>query len=188
MSNTDTTSRPWFKKKRFMIPIGLFALFVIIGAFAPPAEEDEPEAAVPTTAPVVAEAPAPESPAEAPVAEAPPVTEAPTTTAPPAPPTTKAPAESVSQKNAKRSADDYLDFQAFSRTGLINQLEFEGFSTEDATYGVDSLGADWNEQAAKKAAEYLDFQSFSRSGLVNQLQFEGFSPTEAEYGVSTTGL
>jgi hypothetical protein len=57
------------------------------------------------------------------------------------------------------------------------------FSNEDATWGVDSLNADWNEQAAKKAKSYLEFQSFSRSGLIDQLLFEGFTPEQAEYGV-----
>jgi hypothetical protein len=65
---------------------------------------------------------------------------------------------------------------------------FEGFTQGDATYGVDALNVDWNEQAAKKAAEYLDYSAFSHSGLVEQLVFEGFTQAQAEYGVSTTGL
>jgi len=81
-----------------------------------------------------------------------------------------------------------LNYSAFSRSGLINQLEYEGFSNADATFGADAVGADWNQQAALKAANYLDYSSFSRSGLVDQLLYEGFSPSEAEYGVSTTGL
>jgi len=81
-----------------------------------------------------------------------------------------------------------LNYSAFSRSGLINQLEYEGFSNSDATYGADAVGADWNRQAALKAASYLEYSSFSRSGLVDQLLYEGFSPSEAEYGVSTTGL
>lgn len=117
--------------------------------------------------------------------DAPPATEAPTPTTAPAP---TLPPETVSQSNAREKAAEYLSFAAFSRTGLIAQLEFEGFSTADATFGVDAVGADWSEQAALKAAEYLDFSSFSRSSLVEQLVFEGFTPAEAEYGVSTTGL
>ena len=60
----------------------------------------------------------------------------------------------MSQRNALEKAKDYLDFSAFSYTGLIGQLEYEGFSTEDATFGADNCGADWNEQAAKKAQSY----------------------------------
>lgn len=48
--------------------------------------------------------------------------------------------ETPSQRNAVRKANSYLSFQGFSRTGLIKQLEFEGFTTEQATYAVDSLG------------------------------------------------
>ena len=96
--------------------------------------------------------------------------------------------ETVSESNARKSAESYLKYQAFSRKGLITQLEFEGFSNQDATYGTDSLNADWNEQAAKSAASYLEYQAFSRKGLITQLEFEGFTSAQAEYGVSTTGL
>ena len=88
------------------------------------------------------------------------------------------------ERNALSKAYDYLDFMAFSYSGLIEQLEFEGFSTSEATYAADNCGADWNEQAVKKAQEYLDFMSFSRSGLIEQLEFEGFTRSQAEYGVN----
>jgi hypothetical protein len=94
----------------------------------------------------------------------------------------------VSQQNALRAAGDYLDFSAFSRPGLIHQLEYEKYSTEDATWAVDRVTVDWNAQAAKSAKSYLEFTSFSRSGLVEQLLYEGFTPEQADYGVSTTGL
>ena len=97
-------------------------------------------------------------------------------------------AGTVSQQNAVRSAGDYLEYTAFSRTGLIEQLEYEGFSNEDAVWGVDGVTVDWNEQAAKSAKDYLEYTSFSRSGLVEQLVYEGFTPAQAEYGVSKTGL
>ena len=116
-----------------------------------------------------------------------------TTTAPPpppAPPVTSPPAANgtISQQNARKSASDYLEVTAFSRSGLIEQLQYEGFSGGDATFAVDSLDIDWNAQAAKSAAEYLSVTSFSRSGLVDQLIYEGFSLEQADYGVSTTGL
>lgn len=98
----------------------------------------------------------------------------------------------LSQQNAHRSAVSYLDYSAFSRSGLIKQLEFEGFPAEDAEFAVARLeaegGVDWNAQAAASAANYLQYTSFSRSGLIDQLIFEGFSPEQAEHGVSTTGL
>lgn len=94
----------------------------------------------------------------------------------------------VSQQNALRKAESYLGFSAFSRTGLIGQLEYNKFSTEDATWAVDHVTVDWNAQAAKKAKSYLEFTSFSRSGLVDQLVYNGFTPEQDEYGASTTGL
>lgn len=96
--------------------------------------------------------------------------------------------ETLAQANAREKATDYLAYMAFSRSGLIKQLEFEGFESADATYGVDALNADWSEQAAKKAQEYLDLSAFSRQGLIDQLVFEGFTPQQAEYGVGAVGL
>jgi len=105
-----------------------------------------------------------------------------------APAPTTAPALTRAQENAIGSAESYLDFSAFSRSGLIGQLEYEEYSTADATFAVDSLNVDWNEQAYKSAEQYLDFSSFSAGELQDQLEFEGFTPSQAAYGVSKTGL
>lgn len=95
--------------------------------------------------------------------------------------------ETMGQKNARAKAKTYLAITAFSYSGLIKQLEFEGFSTEESTYAADNCGADWNEQAAKKAETYLSINSFSRSGLIEQLEYEGFSSDQAEYGAKAVG-
>lgn len=94
----------------------------------------------------------------------------------------------VSQENALGSAESYLGTGAFSRTGLIEQLEFEGYSKKDATFAADNVPVDWNEQAAKAAESYLEFQNFSRSGLIEQLEFEGFTSKQAAYGAESVGL
>ncbi|WP_322354119.1 Ltp family lipoprotein [Paratractidigestivibacter sp.] len=94
----------------------------------------------------------------------------------------------VSMANAVRMANQYLKVTAFSRNGLVKQLEYEGFGEDDATYGADNCGADWNEQAARMANKYLEITAFSRSGLIDQLVHEGFTEEQAEYGVSQTGL
>ena len=87
-----------------------------------------------------------------------------------------------SQKNALKKAESYLKYSAFSYSGLIDQLEYEGFSTSDATYAVDHCGADWKEQAVKRAESYLKYSSFSKSGLIDQLEYEGFTHEQATYG------
>jgi hypothetical protein len=98
------------------------------------------------------------------------------------------PNETTAQKNARKKAESYLNVLPFSKTGLIAQLKFNGFSESDATYAVNAITVDWNEQAAKKAKSYLGVMAFSRSGLIDQLVFNGFTRSQAEYGVSATGL
>ena len=106
----------------------------------------------------------------------------------PAEPTpTPAPEMTMGQKNALQQALNYLDLMSFSYTGLVKQLEFEGYSNEEAVFAVDHCGADWFEQAALKAQEYIDYMSFSRQGLIDQLLFEGFTQEQAEYGVTAVG-
>ena len=89
---------------------------------------------------------------------------------------------SAGKKNALEQAYSYLNAMAFSYSGLIEQLEYEGYSTEEATYAVDNCGADWKEQAVRKAEEYLKSMSFSKSGLIEQLEYEGFTHEQAVYG------
>ena len=95
--------------------------------------------------------------------------------------------QTMGERNALAKALSYLRFTSFSRTGLIGQLEYEGFSHSESVYGADHCGADWNEQAALKAESYLSFTSFSRTGLIDQLLYEGFTRSQAEYGASAVG-
>jgi hypothetical protein len=167
--SVEKTERPWFKKKRFWL-IGFIALVSIGSLFS---SEENVQNTQPSDVSVTENANE-DSEGQTPVdSSSPEVEEV---------------KETVSQSNARRSAESYLTVSAFSRSGLIKQLEFEGFSVSDANYAVDVVEVDWNEQAAKSAASYLDVSSFSRSGLIKQLEFEGFTPEQAEYGVSTTGL
>jgi hypothetical protein len=94
------------------------------------------------------------------------------------------PRSPMSQQNAVQKAQQYLAYTSFSRLGLIQQLEYDDFSTSDATYAVDSLSVDWNAQAVKKAQQYLNYTSFSRQGLIEQLEYDNFTASQAAYGVS----
>jgi hypothetical protein len=93
----------------------------------------------------------------------------------------------IGEKNALASAKKYLEFSAFSYHGLIQQLEFEQYTSEEAAYGADNCGADWNEQAVRSAKQYLDFSSFSRAELIQQLEFDGFTHEQAVHGVEENG-
>ena len=58
-----------------------------------------------------------------------------------------------------------MDFSAFSRQGLIDQLSSDygsGYKVDDAAWAVSQLTVDWNKQAIRAAKEYLDFSSVSR--------------------------
>jgi hypothetical protein len=104
------------------------------------------------------------------------------------PPRITAPQFTRSEDNAIRSAEQYISLMAFSRSGLIEQLEYEGFSTAEATLAVDEITVNWNEQAWKSAEQYLSLMTFSRSGLIEQLEYEGFTKAQATYGVNKAGL
>jgi hypothetical protein len=86
------------------------------------------------------------------------------------------------QANALRTAEDYISMSGFSRKGLVEQLESEGYSTKDAAFAADRLNVDWNKEAAQSAKDYVSMSGFSRSGLIEQLQFEGYTRSQAEYG------
>ncbi|MEG2934524.1 MAG: Ltp family lipoprotein [Gordonibacter sp.] len=103
-------------------------------------------------------------------------------------PAPAAPAETAGQKNAVKKAKSYINVSAFSYSGLIEQLEYSKFSTEDATYGADNCGANWMTQAEKKAASYLEVSSFSRDGLIEQLVYSGFTEEQAVHGADSVGL
>ena len=102
-------------------------------------------------------------------------TEAPTETPTEAP----KPSMTLGQQQALKSAKSYLDYSAFSYSGLVGQLEYEGFSHEEAEFAAKKCGADWNEQALKCAKSYLEYSSFSRDGLIDQLEYEGFTNKQA---------
>lgn len=91
---------------------------------------------------------------------------------------------STGDLNALAQANRYLSSMHFSRSGLIEQLQYEGYLDSECTYAVDNCGASWKEQAVGKAQDYLNSSSFSRKELIEQLEFEGFTRDQAEYGVS----
>ena len=93
-------------------------------------------------------------------------------------------AATAGQRNAVSSAQDYLRVSAFSKSGLVEQLKYEHFSSSDARWAVAHVRVSWNAQAVKKAKSYLRISSFSRQGLIEQLEYDGFTHSQAAYGVS----
>lgn len=99
----------------------------------------------------------------------------------------KVPTPTTGERNALEKAQSYLATMPFSYSGLIEQLEYVGYSKSEAVYGADNCGANWNEQAAKKAKSYLETMPFSRSSLIEQLEYVGFTHEQAVYGVEQNG-
>lgn len=164
-------------KKALIVTAALLAGFVIACGSTPAKPDAKPSVTAPATV--------------TPPTATPPVATPPAATAAAAaaqPTTPAAPSLTNAQKQAIGKAQDYLKFTAFSRKGLIKQLEYEGFATADATFAVDLLTVDWNAQAAAKGKSYLDIQHFSRKGLIDQLKYEGFTDAQAAYGATTNGL
>lgn len=97
------------------------------------------------------------------------------------------------QKNAVRSAKQYLSMQGFSRAGLIRQLSSDagdGYQVADATVAVDSLNVDWNKQAERSAKQYLDMMGFSCKGLIQQLSSSAgdrYTKEQATHGARAAG-
>lgn len=150
--------RPWYQKKRFVIPITFFLLAVLANLGNSNSSE------LPTNpSGGSSNQESPQAPAETQITE------------------------TIGQENARKKGESYLSSSCFSKQGLIEQLEFEGFSSQDAKYAVVAIDPNWNEQAACKAESYLRSSSFSRAGLIDQLLYEGFSKAQAEYGVSSVG-
>ena len=97
------------------------------------------------------------------------------------------------QKNAARSAKQYLSISGFSRDGLIEQLSSsagDGSDVADATLAVDSRDIDWNENAVRSAKQYLSISGFSCNGLIEQLSSsagEKYTVSQANYGARQAG-
>jgi hypothetical protein len=167
--------------RNILIAVGAVVAVVVGAAALAPGQPAKAPTAVTSKAgtPVVTSKPSAAKPSTQP---------SPRVTHKPAPPMT------ASQVQAIGSAESYLSFTAFSRKGLIHQLSSdagEGFSVKDATFAVDHITVDWNEQAAKSALSYLSMEHFSRKGLIHQLESaygEQFTHAQAVYGVTKAGL
>lgn len=110
---------------------------------------------------------------------------------------TEAPAEpemTMEEEQAIFAALDYLDYSAFSKQGLIDQLSSEygeQFPVKVAEQAVASLDVDWNAEAVEAAQDYVDYSSFSCESLVDQLSSEygdQFTTKQARHGATEIGL
>jgi hypothetical protein len=172
-------TRPWYQKKRFIIPLAFVAL-AVIGSALGGGEDADPAVAADTVKVDKTEGTKPNKD----VAAKDKKTEA---------PEPAAPKLTSQQENAVRSAENYLSFSGFSRAGLIQQLSSDfgdGYDKKDATVAVDSLDVDWNAEAVESAKNYLDLSGFSCDGLIQQLSSSAgdkYTTKQAEHGAKKAG-
>lgn len=162
-------------------------LFTIAGLADPTAVTTENHSTTPVTDHTETTPPPQTTETEPPKQEEPEETEPPKQDPPEetTPPTQSGP--SAGESNALSSAKDYLQLMSFSYNGLIDQLEYEGYTHAEATYAADNCGADWNEQAVIEAKNYIDLMPFSYTGLVEQLEYDQYTRAQAEYGANNCG-
>ena len=101
---------------------------------------------------------------------------------------------SDTKEDAKEKAQYYIsnyteDRKAYSREELIEKLERDGYSKNDATYGADNSGADWKQQAAFQAGIYLVvLPNLTKNELYEMLLKDGFTEEQALYGIRANGF
>ena len=111
------------------------------------------------------------------------------TSSPSKAPSSSSSSATMGEQNALKSAKAYLSLgTGFSRSGLIGQLKYEGYTDSEAEYAVKNCGADWKKEAVKCAAAYLNLDiGFSKAKLIEQLEYEGFTHEQAVYGAEQNG-
>jgi hypothetical protein len=192
-----TEKKPFWRRTWVLVTAAVFVVLIGVGA-ASGSGDTADTSAKDTDNAKVEQGTTSDTPTEAP--STPDVTEAadpsPSPSETPEPTKTPKPKPSftASQEQAIGAAKDYLDFSAFSRSGLIGQLSSKygsGFSKADAIFAVNHLTVDWNEQAVRSAKDYLSMTHFSRSGLIQQLSSKygsGYTVAQATYAANHVGL
>ena len=97
-------------------------------------------------------------------------------------------AATENQQKALDKANEYVDTLPLSRKGLIKQLEYDGYTTDVATYAADNCSANWNKEAKEMAEQYMDSTTYTYKEMVQQLEAEGFTKKQAKFGAKAVGL
>ena len=97
-------------------------------------------------------------------------------------------AATENQQKALDKANEYVDTLPLSHDGLIKQLEYDGYTTDVATYAADNCSANWNKEAKEMAEQYMDSTTYTYKDMVQQLETEGFTKDRAKFGAKAVGL
>lgn len=97
-------------------------------------------------------------------------------------------AATENQQKALDKANEYVDTLPLSHDGLIKQLEYDGYTTDVATYAADNCSVNWNKEAKEMAEQYMDSTTYTYKDMVQQLETEGFTKEQAKFGAKAVGL
>ena len=97
-------------------------------------------------------------------------------------------AATENQQKALDKANEYVETLPLSHDGLIKQLEYDGYTTDVATYAADNCSANWNKEAKEMAEQYMDSTTYTYKDMVQQLETEGFTKEQAKFGAKAVGL
>lgn len=92
------------------------------------------------------------------------------------------------QGEALKEAHKQLEYFDISYNGLVETLQWMGYSFEDAIFAAEYCGADWNEEALGCAQSYVDYSTFSYTVLIDQLMFDGFTEEQARWGANNCDI
>lgn len=107
--------------------------------------------------------------------------------------------EKKRKEAAVKTAKDYVNNKNFTLTAhsLYSIKEYleenKKFSAEEAEYGAENCGADWNEEAVKAAKMCLELEtkvnySYSKKELSKSIERQWkFTPEQVSYGVENCG-
>ena len=159
--------RPWYKKKRFAIPLGTLALLTVIGLINPSEPETDTAAAPVATA---SEEPTVEAtaPAEASIEPSGPSAE-----------------EIAAQEEAERVAAEQKAAEE-AAAAEAERVAAEQAAAQAAAAEA-AKGTPSQQNAHESAKSYLDFSGYSRAGLLEQLTSEygeQFPPGDAKFAVA----
>jgi len=87
------------------------------------------------------------------------------------------------QKEALEDAKSYLKYSSFSKKGLEDQLDYEGYTKKEIKYAIKKCKANWKKEALEEAKSYLKYSSFSKKGLEDQLDYEGYTKKQIKYAL-----
>ena len=88
------------------------------------------------------------------------------------------------QREAYFAAFDLYTNGYYSRVGLIDRMENDGYVYEDAVWAVDRIDADWYADAVGYANYLLGEDNYTRGGLWSALSYAYFTDDQCDYGVS----